>query len=71
MSVSVAVAVLRPGVAAGVFPADPVGAVGAVFAFPDGDAGFDAIDEQATGLEGFGAVGGAGSADDCGVAHVK
>src|SRR6185503_7257192 len=58
------VSVPVPRCAAGVFPAYPVGAVGAVFAFPDGDAFFEAVDHEAASAEGFVAVGGAGRADD-------
>ena len=54
--------------AARVFPTDPVGAIGAVLALPDRHAVFDAIDQGATGLEGFGAVGRAGGAND-GASH--
>src|SRR5437773_947102 len=43
-------------VAAGVLPADPIRAVGAVLAFPDRQALFDPIDEEAAGAECFAAM---------------
>lgn len=49
---------------AGIFPADPIGAVGAVLAFPDGDRPLYAIDERPAGAEGLTAVDGARDAED-------
>jgi hypothetical protein len=50
--------------APGVLPADPIGAVGAVLAFPDRDRPFDTIDERPAGAEGLAAVDGARDAED-------
>ncbi len=49
---------------------EPVGVAGGVaFAFPDGDAGFDLVDDPAAGLEGGAAVAGAGADPDRQVAQ--
>lgn len=47
------------------------GAVGVVLVLPDGDAGFDLVDEVAVGIEGGFAVGGGGEGDDGGFADLE
>jgi len=65
---AVTVTVLFTRFTSRVLPTDPVRAARAVLAFPDRDAGFDAIDEQAASLECFTAVRRAGGARDRDVA---
>ena len=62
-------AALLVPLAAGVAPADPVGAVGAVLALPDGHLRLDAVDEHPARLEGLAAVRSARHAHDREVAH--
>ena len=61
--------IVAPG-AAGIFEADPVGALGTVLAFPDRHALFDPIDEQAAGSKRLVAVGRAPNVDGLGLETV-
>src|SRR5689334_12998926 len=60
-----------PWWAARVFPADPIGTIGTVFAFPDGDPLFEAVDHEPARAESFAPMRRAGGADHGHLANLE